>query len=172
MDCGPERFFARAGHVPGMSLAAETRRAVRERPFLYDALRAGVINYSAAARYLDLGEEDAAVAALRRYAEELPDVPAEAYDVRVTMHSGVGPDEEGDDALLSVGDTAFTEGGGSTAVLATGAVDAALLRQVLGRFAAEEVTVEAAGVAGESVLVVVDRRDGADAVRIVEDAAG
>ena len=153
-----------------MSLAAETRRAVRERPFLYDALRAGVVNYSAAARYLGLGEEDAAVAALRRYAEELPDVAADAYDVRVTMHSGVGPTADGD-PLLTVGETGFADGGDSTAVLATGAVDAELLRRVLGRFAAEEVAVEAAGVAGESLLVVVDRRDGADAVRIVEDAA-
>jgi len=32
-----------------MSLAADTREAVRERPTLYDALRAGVVNYTAAA---------------------------------------------------------------------------------------------------------------------------
>jgi len=34
------------------SLAARTRDAVRDEPFLFDALRAGVLNYSAAARYL------------------------------------------------------------------------------------------------------------------------
>ena len=55
-----------------MSLASETRDAVRARPFLYDALRAGVVNYTAAARELDVdGEVDAVATALRRFAEEL-----------------------------------------------------------------------------------------------------
>ena len=35
-----------------MSLAAETREAVRTHPFLLDALRAGVVNYNAAAAWL------------------------------------------------------------------------------------------------------------------------
>jgi len=42
-----------------MSVAERTRAAVREEPFLHDALRAGVVNYRAAARYLDVGDEDA-----------------------------------------------------------------------------------------------------------------
>ena len=54
-----------------MSLASDTRDAVRRRSFLHAALAAGVVNYTAAARYLDVGEEEAVVAALRRYAEEL-----------------------------------------------------------------------------------------------------
>jgi hypothetical protein len=45
-----------------VTLAAEAREAVRRRPFLYDALGAGVVNYSAAARLLDVdGETDAVV---------------------------------------------------------------------------------------------------------------
>jgi hypothetical protein len=57
-----------------MSLASETRDAVRARPFLHDALAAGVVNYAAAARALDIGGDvDAITAALRRFAEELSD---------------------------------------------------------------------------------------------------
>jgi len=154
-----------------MSLAAETRAAVREHPFLYEALRAGVVNYAAAARYLDIGEADAVVAALRRYAEDLPD-PATAdgsRDVRVRMHSGVAPVADSEDPLLVVGGTALATGGGdATAVLATGDVDAGYLRRALGRLDAEGGEVSAAGVADGTALVVVARRDGADAVRVLE----
>jgi|APHM01.1.fsa_nt_gi hypothetical protein len=55
-----------------MSLAAETREAVRERPVLYDALRAGIVNYTAAAERLALnGDREAIATALRRFAESL-----------------------------------------------------------------------------------------------------
>lgn len=152
-----------------MSLAADTRRAVRENPFLYEALQAGVLNYSAAARYLDVGEQDATVAALRRYAEELPSYDSETYDVRVTMQSGVGPVEGENEALLVVGDTRLAANGGdSTAIITTGTVDPTLLRDTLGRLLAEDIDVEAAGVGGESLVVVVGRRDGPDTVRAVE----
>ena len=47
------------------SLAARTREAVRNEPFLHDALRAGVLNYTAVARYLEVdGEHDAIATAL------------------------------------------------------------------------------------------------------------
>lgn len=55
-----------------MSLAADTREAVRERPVLYDALRAGIVNYTAAADTLDVeGDADAIATALRRFARSL-----------------------------------------------------------------------------------------------------
>ena len=54
-----------------MTVAAETRKAVREHPFVYDGLRAGIVNYTAAARFLDVGDTEAVGAALRRYAEDL-----------------------------------------------------------------------------------------------------
>jgi hypothetical protein len=150
-----------------MSLAADTREAVRAHPFIYEGLRAGVVNYSAAARFLDVGETDAVVAALRRYAEELPDLDERERDLRVTMHSGVGPANE--DPLLVVGDTALAADGGDwTAVVATGDVDPDLLRTVLGRCSAADVSVEAAAVGAEAVVVVVGRRDGPDVVRLVE----
>ena len=49
-----------------MTVAERTRAAVRAEPFVYEALRAGVLNYTAAARYLDVGDESAVSAALRR----------------------------------------------------------------------------------------------------------
>ncbi|MFC6767510.1 DUF7523 family protein, partial [Natrinema soli] len=124
-----------------MSLAAETRRAVDRHPFLRTALRAGVVNYTAAARYLDVdGEIDAIATALRRYAEELPAYETESRDVRVRMESGIGPLEsgdergtstDGDDALVTVGGTAFGAcGGDRTAIVATGDVDTAALAAV------------------------------------------
>ncbi|WP_436910059.1 DUF7523 family protein [Halosimplex marinum] len=171
-----------------MTLAADTREAVRRHPFLYDALRAGVVNYTAAARFLDVdGEtdtgrasssepsvaeapEDAVVAALRRFADDLPDYERPGDAPPVSMESGLG---EGDpaDAVLAVGELALVPDAGSlTAITAGGAADAAALRQVLGRLATAEVAVEAAAVGGGSLVVVVGRRDGADAVRAVEDA--
>ncbi|MFB6174041.1 MAG: hypothetical protein ABEI39_05300 [Halobacteriales archaeon] len=152
-----------------MSLAAETRAEVRERPFLLAALRAGVVNYAAAARELDVADDEAAVAtALRRFAEDLPERSPGERSATVTMRSGLAP---ADDGVLSVGGAGFAaENGEHTGLLATGDVDARALEFVLGRLRAEGIGVAAAGVADGSLLVVVGRRDGADALRIVEAA--
>jgi len=153
-----------------MSLAAATRDAVRERPFLYDALRAGVVNYTAAARLLDIeGETEAVATALRRFAEELPDDPPHDADARVSMQSGLSRAEDGtDDPLLAVGESRFADGGSLTGIVATGELSAAALGDVLGRLRAADIAVEAAGVGGETLVVVVQRRDGPDALRTVE----
>ncbi len=161
-----------------MSLAADAREAVRERPFLWWALRAGVVNYTAAAERLDLdGDPDAVATALRRYADELPPVSADARRARVTMQSGVGivtDDSDGDaepSTLLTVGGVHIVDdAGSSTAILATGDVDTRALVTVLDRCAAANVGVEAAGVADESLSLVVSRRDGPTAVQLVEAA--
>jgi len=78
-----------------MSLAAETREAVRERPFVRDALRAGVVNHSAAATWLIEeagidGTTEAVSAALRRFRDDLPEHETAARTVTVSMRSGVG----------------------------------------------------------------------------------
>lgn len=153
------------------SLAEATRTAVDAHPFVRDALRAGVINYSAAARFLDVDGTDEAVAtALRRYAEDLPSVETRTGDVRVTMQSGVGRGEEG--SLLAVDGTSYAPDEGSlTAIQAVGAVDAALLGTVASRLSHASVEVEAIGVTGESLVVLVERRDGTTALSIVEDSA-
>lgn len=167
-----------------MSLAASTREAVRDRPFLADALRAGVLNYAAAARLLREevdalagADEDAVTAALRRFREDLPAYERLSGDARVSMRSGIGALEGGDgdedtaddEPLLLVGGTAYGDGGSSTAVVATGSVGPAVLAGVLDRLRTAEVSVEAAGVAGDALVVVVERRDGPDALRLVED---
>jgi len=108
---------------PSVTLAADTRAAVRRRPFLHEALRAGVVNYAAAARLLDVdGEDSAVVAALRRYAETLPPYDETARDARVTMRSGLGErstrngGQDDDDGAVNGGKRKDTdgEGGGGT----------------------------------------------------------
>ncbi|WP_276253691.1 DUF7523 family protein [Halomontanus rarus] len=169
-----------------MSLAAETRRAADDHPFLVAGLRAGVVNFTAAARFLDVdGETDAVATALRRYADDLPGYDPTARDSRVTMESGIGPVETLEEAVLVVGGTAlgrFEEdegrngngnGNGNqnrTALLATGAVDADALRAALGALSLENIAVHAAGVCDGTMVMVVERLDGANAVRAVERA--
>ncbi|MFQ3318721.1 MAG: hypothetical protein ACI8UR_002288 [Natronomonas sp.] len=153
-----------------MTVAADTREAVRARPFLHTALRAGVVNYTAAARFLEVGDEEAVTAALRRYAEELGEYNPPERRASVSMKSGVGP-SDGDKALLTVGDTAFdADGGDFTAVVAEGDVDAGALADVLARLRTAEVGVEAAAGAEGMLVVVVGRRAGANAVRAIEEA--
>ncbi|ACV10240.1 conserved hypothetical protein [Halorhabdus utahensis DSM 12940] len=152
-----------------MTLAARAREAARAHPFVHEGLRAGVINYSAAARLLDVGDEEAVAAALRRYAAELPERDIPDGSPRVTMHSGLGAVEHGDGGLLTVGETTYAENAGSlTGVAATGTIDARSLVRVLARLDAEDVAVEAAAVADGYLVLVVDRRDGPDVVRFVE----
>lgn len=153
-----------------MSLAAETRAAVRARPFLFEALRAGVVNYAAAARAIDVADDTEAVStALRRYAERLPPRETEARRARVTMHGGLAV--EGADPVLSVGDAGFGDGGGDlTGVIATGDVDCPALARVLGVLDAHDIEPTAAGVASQALIVVVARRDGPETVHRVEEA--
>lgn len=169
-----------------MTVAAETRKAVRAHPFLYDALRAGVVNYTAAARFLDVresqsersrsedvGEEEEAVAAaLRRYAEDLAAYDTPEVDARVNMQSGLGPTDDPTEALLRVSDISLAPGEGDlTAITATGdGVDPHALGHVLGCLRAEGVAVGAAGAVDGVLLVAVNRRDGIDALRVVEGA--
>lgn len=154
-----------------MSLAGRTRDAVRERPFLHDALAAGVVNYTAAARALPVdGDTDAVATALRRFAEELTREPTDPA-ARVSMASGLGRTDEA--GLLSVGDSAFAEGEGSlTGIVGRGVGGARALERVLGRLRTADIDVEAAAVADGTLAVVVGRRAGPDALRVVEDAVG
>lgn len=150
-----------------MTLAAKARENAREHPFIYEALEAGVLNYSAAARFLDIGDVETVAAALRRYGEELEYDP-ETGELRVQMETGLG-EKPTDVGLLTVGETGFVPGEGSlTAILATGDVSVRRFRRVLGRCEAESLGIRAAGLAGDAFLVVVDRRDGPETLRLVE----
>jgi hypothetical protein len=161
------------------SLAAETRDAVRARPLLYDALRAGLVNHSAAAEVLldalpGDPDPDSVATALRRFGADLPAPGRESRRAPVRVRRGVGPVDE--DPLLAVGGAGLGEtGGDGTALLATGAVDARALEAVLARLRVAGVSVEAAGVGtgadGASALVVaVADADRTAALRAVEGA--
>ncbi|MCD2199458.1 hypothetical protein LPA44_06040 [Halobacterium sp. KA-4] len=152
-----------------MTQAAVTRAAVDEHPFLRRALRAGVVNHAAAARFLDVdGDEDAVAAAIRRYSEDLPGFDTDSRDARVSMQSGLGPS---DDGLLFVAGCGFEPGEGDlTALLVSGRVDTRTLAAALERLHVVDIDPVAAGVAEDTLAVVVERRDGADALRVIEDA--
>ena len=119
----------------GMTLAGETRAAVAAHPFLRRALRAGVVNHAAAARFLDVeGDEEAVAAAVRRYAEELPAFETGDARARVSMESGLSATADGEDALLVVGDEGFAaDGGDLTALVAAGDLDTRALAFALER---------------------------------------
>jgi hypothetical protein len=159
-----------------MSLAAAAREAVRAEPFLHRALRAGVVNYRAAADYLDLdGDPDAVATALRRYADELDPLTTDAVDAPVRMQRGVGLADSGtddEDVVVAIGDQRLVRNGDMTAVRVAGDVDARALGHTLARLGAASVLVDAAGVAGGELVVVVPNRQGATALRVVEDALG
>lgn len=148
-----------------MTLAEQARDAACEHPFVHDALEAGVLNYSAAARFLDIGDQEAVAAALRRYGEQLS-YEADKDNVRVTMETGLGRGENG---LLSIGEVGFVPGEGSlTAILVSGSVSIRLFRRVLGRCETADIEALGAGYGSETILVVVERRDGPDALRLIE----
>lgn len=156
-----------------MTVAADTRAAVRERPFLETALRAGVVNYTAAARVLDVGDTEAVAAALRRYAEAADEHSPPETDASVSMQSGVGRSDDNSSGLFSVGDACFAaDGGDLTAIVAEGDVEPEVLEPVLGRLRTADIGIEAAAAGDGYLAVVVGRRDGADAVRAVEGSLG
>lgn len=155
-----------------MSLAAETRAAVRARPFLLDALRADVINFSAAARYLDVGDPEAVAAALRRYADELGPLedPTDAR-LQVRMERGFGQGDPAE-ALLVVGECAFVpDGGDLTAVFIRGDVDTARFGRILRRLDVADVAVHAAALSADLAVVVVPGSDGPKALQTIDDPA-
>lgn len=165
-----------------MTVAERTREAVRTHPFLYHALRAGVVNYTAAARFLDVdagegndGGVEAVAVALRRYARDLPDPEPVSRRVRVEMQSGLEtvdrPVDTDDAPVLTVGGTGLVPGGGSiTAIVATGEVGSEALVDTLSRLQVEGVPVEAAAAGDGHLVVAVGRHDGPTALRLLEEA--
>ena len=155
-----------------MSLAADTREAVRARPVLYDALRAGIVNYTAAADSLDLdGDREAIATALRRFAESL-DAAAAPADHSLTVRMERGVDADAAESLLAVDDDSVGDADTTaTAIRASGDVDSALLATVLDRLRIAEIDVLAGAVADDTLVVVVPQRSGAAALRLVEAAA-
>lgn len=147
-----------------MSVAAQTRRAVREDPALYDALREGIVNYSAAARSLDVtGDEESIATALRRFADELESGEDGDRRVSVRLHRSVALNRAASGVDLETS-------GDATAIEATGDVDQIALEAVLGRLRIADIEVSAASLTGETIVVAVEDRSGADALRATEGA--
>lgn len=152
-----------------MSLAEATRAAVRAHPFLLDALRAGVVNYTAAARFLDLGDPEAVAAALRRFAAGLDgyEGPDDAT-LQIRMERGFG-EGSGAEALLTVGDQSLVPDAGElTAIFVRGELDAKRFATILARLDAADVTVSAAGLGEDLGIVVVPGTLGPAAVRAID----
>ncbi|AGN02968.1 hypothetical protein L593_15170 [Salinarchaeum sp. Harcht-Bsk1] len=148
-----------------MSVAERTREAVRADPALYDALRAGVVNYSAAARSLAVdGDVESIATALRRYAEELPTGEQSDRRVSVRLHRGVALDED------AFGGVDLEADGDATAIQVTGDVDARAFERVLGSLRTAGVAVTAGGFNDDALVVGVEPRTGPEALRVVERA--
>lgn len=146
------------------SIAAETRRAIDERPSFRKALRAGVLNYTAAARLLDVeGDTGAVASALRRYEAELPEFTAPDRSVRVRMERAVSAD------TLTIFESrpAAAE---PTAIALEGDLDATLFARVLSSLSAGDLPVVGAGQVDDQGIVLVDGTDASQALRLVEAA--
>lgn len=153
-----------------MSIAAATRNAVDREPFLRLAIRAGVVNYSAAARYLDVGDPDAVAAALRRLAEELPPVERTDPACRIRVRRGARIVEHEDDAVLRVGEMGVAVDDGELAVLiVVGELTAAIVGSMLYSLAATDIDVPAAGWAGEQLVIACPSNDAVAALRTIEE---
>mgnify|MGYP000084753178 CR=1 FL=1 len=146
------------------SIAAETRRAVDQTPYLRQALRAGVLNYTEAARRLDVAAEPGAVAsALRRYEEELPPLGASKSTVSVRM------ERQPEAGCLSVVGTEpdLTD---QTAITISGSPDPGLFGRALSALHTASVSVSGAGFVEGTGVVLVPSEDGATALRSIEAA--
>ena len=144
------------------SIAARTRRAVDRTPFVRQALRAGVLNYTAAARRLDVdAEPDAVASALRRYEADLPPLGNADRTVQVRM------DGTPDETLLSVtGQDAKIDG--HTALLLTGELDPGTFGRAVAALQAASLAVTGAGYVENQAVILVPGADGSAALRIVE----
>ena len=153
-----------------MSLAKRTREETRRYPFLVEAMRAGVLNYTAAARFLDVGDTEPVAAALRRYSDELPPLRTEGNDVRLRMITGIGDSSETEETLIQIDGNQFGRGSGNlTAIVADGAMSVRVIGRVLWQLAEFEVSVYASAMDGNRLVIVTDRLDGPSALRVVEE---
>lgn len=153
-----------------MSLASRARSEVDRYPFLRRGLQAGVINYTAAARFLDIdGDIDAVATALRRYANELDDPRFSDRTVAIRMQSGVDLRTETDDRLLVVDDVGVeSDGGPYTAISVSGAIEIDRYRRALAILDAEGIETVASGISDETMVVITPNQQAARAVDVIE----
>ena len=153
-----------------MSVAATTREAVERHPFLRLALRAGVVNYAGAARFLDIGDPDAVAAALRRVAAELPPLEVASADVRIRVHSGAALADDADDPLLAVGSVIVVEDDTGTLSVLTvsGDLTPAYVGAVLTAVAEAGISIVATSIEASHLRIVCPSDEAVEALRAVE----
>ncbi len=142
-----------------MSTAERARRAVRDQPFLFRSLQAGVLNYRAVARYLEVGDEGTVASALRRYAEELDTPKRSSPSVRVTFHR----DATAAEAVPVESETA-------SAIVVRGDPGVETFVTAIDRLLIEDVTVRGLSYDQERSVIAVSRDDGPAALRLVEES--
>lgn len=152
-----------------MTVAATTREAIRDWPFLELALRAGIVNFTAAARFLDCGETDAVAVALRRYAEEIGEIEHPEPTARVSMQSNIEQTSSQENAILTIASTNFSINDGSlTAIIGEGNIGSSDLEWLLGKMRIESIEVVAAAAGPESAVIIVPRSSAPNTLRIIE----
>ena len=161
--------MSRLGDGPDMTIAEVTREATRRHPWLIEALRAGVVNFAAAARFLDVGDDEAVAAALRRFADDLPALDVDRPNVRIRMRRDVDrADLAADDLLPATSADGEGEPSSLTALIVRGDVAPGHVAVVLTRLEQAGIHVSAVAAADSRATIAVPRADGARALRMVE----
>lgn len=169
-----------------MSLAAETRAAARAHPWLVTALRADIINYRAAASFLDLeGDIDSVARALRRFGDSLNNFTTVGEsDIPIRMHHGVDIVSDTHDMVQNQGEASvdillrlnnefiITADGQLSAIIVDTVPDMTIsgFTTAIERIQMEDINIKAAGTLQDMFIVIVPRRKGASALRSVEAA--
>ena len=153
-----------------MSIAATTREAIQRHPCLLDAMFLGVVNYTAAARFLDVGDTEAVAAALRRLRENNADSRTEQVEFRIRMERGIGEVTEEDDALFCIGNTRYGKTGGKlTVITANGTLTARRLGTIALRLSYATIEIEALTMNQEALFVLVPSVQAAKSIQCIED---
>lgn len=152
-----------------MSTAERTRAALRRHPFVALALRAGILNYRATARYLDCGDADAVAAALRREHAAATDLDVSDLGVRVRLARNVDPD-----ALAADGHPVLGHGidaSSVSTVTVAGTLGSAFVPLALLGLAVHGIDIHAHVATAERAVFVVGDHEGASALRAIEEVA-
>ena len=154
-----------------MSVAAATREAIRAHPFLLDAMRLDILNFTAAARFLDVGETEAVAAALRRMSADLSPAHSTSDELRVRMDRGIEAVDR-EEALLQIGEVGFGRGDGPhTGITVTGASDARTVGTILLRLANADIELIAVASTSKQFILIVPSASAATTIRCVEETA-
>lgn len=146
-----------------MSTAAAARRAIRAHPFLLAALRAGVLNYSAAARFLELDDVEAGAAALRRLGNEETEVGPREPELRIRIER---------DVPAALADSLESDQADLRAIVATGSIASMTVARIVARFDDADVDLLGMTWTPDRLTIAVASSSTATALRCVEGRTG